>query len=157
MVPGKASSRTPRVRCTGDKLSSPALPPPPPPRHADTHTRLQGPRPQRRAATGTERRYVPWPLWLTSLAAMTLFMTVCRKSFSPATLGEKRDDMLSGLCRVASSNASLEGTGRARPQETKGTETRGSREQGNTRGQRPRGPEGRHESTQDRGRETEGR
>ncbi|KAK2099170.1 hypothetical protein P7K49_024621 [Saguinus oedipus] len=28
--------------------------------------------------------------------------------------------MFSGLCRMASSNASLEGTGRPRPQETKG-------------------------------------
>lgn len=64
--------------------------------------------------------YIPCPLWLTSLAAMTLLMTVWRKSFSPATLGEKRDDMFSGLCRMASSNASLEGTGRATPQETKG-------------------------------------
>ena len=36
-------------------------------------------------------RAVPWPLWLTSLAAMTLLMTVWRKSFSPATLGEGRD------------------------------------------------------------------
>lgn len=64
---------------------------------------------------------------------MTLFITVWRKSFSPATLGEKRDDMFSGLCRMASSNASLEGTGRPRPQETRGTGTQRWREQGNTR------------------------
>ncbi len=52
---------------------------------------------------------LPWPLWLTSLAAMTLLMTVWRKSFSPATLGEKRE-MFSCLWRMASSNASLEFT-----------------------------------------------
>lgn len=50
---------------------------------------------------------VPWPLWLTSLAVITLLMTVCRKSFSPATLGEKRE-MFSCLWRMASSNASLQ-------------------------------------------------
>lgn len=52
---------------------------------------------------------LPWPLWLTSLAAMTLLITVWRKSFSPATLGEKRE-MFSCLWRMASSNASLEFT-----------------------------------------------
>lgn len=52
---------------------------------------------------------LPWPLWLTSLATMTLLMTVWRKSFSPATLGEKRE-MFSCLWRMASSNASLEFT-----------------------------------------------
>ena len=50
---------------------------------------------------------VPWPLWLTSLAVITLLMTVWRKSFSPATLGEKRE-MFSCLWRMASSNASLQ-------------------------------------------------
>lgn len=54
-------------------------------------------------------KHIPWPLWFTSLAAMTLLMTVCRKSLSPATLGEKRDDRLSGLWRMTSSKASLEG------------------------------------------------
>ncbi|XP_073684048.1 dedicator of cytokinesis protein 1-like [Garra rufa] len=41
--------------------------------------------------------------------AMTLLMTAWRKSFSPATLGEKRE-MFSCLWRMASSNASLEFT-----------------------------------------------
>lgn len=50
---------------------------------------------------------VPWPLWLTSLAVITLLMTVWRKSLSPATLGEKRE-MFSCLWRMASSNASLQ-------------------------------------------------
>lgn len=52
---------------------------------------------------------VPWPLWLTSLAVITLWMTVWRKSFSPATLGEKDEkEMFSHLWRMASSNACLQ-------------------------------------------------
>ena len=106
--------------------------------------------------------YIPWPLWLTSLAAMTLFITVWRKSFSPATLGEKRDDMFSGLCRMASSNASLEGTGRPRPQETKGhrdPEVTVTRE--HKRSSSPSARESHHKSMHDKGQdrwqETQGR
>lgn len=82
---------------------------------------------------------------------MTLFITVWRKSFSPATLGEKRDDMFSGLCRMASSNASLEGTGRARPQETRGYRDPWVTETREQTASSPSVGESRHESTHDKG------
>lgn len=84
------------------------------------HTNKTIPKPKAAPHKANQERYLPWPLWLTSLAAITLFITVCRKSFSPATLGEKRDDMFSCLCRMASSNASLEDAHDDQHQETKG-------------------------------------
>lgn len=59
-------------------------------------------------STSSDSAFSPWPLWLTSLAVMTLLMTVCRKSLSPATLGEKREMFSCRSWRMASSNASLQ-------------------------------------------------